>query len=138
MDRKLQVLIVEDHAGVRDVLERMVESWADVNLISCNGFLGATKWIHEADRIDLLLCDVCLPEGMSGIDLAKIAVQTHPQAAIVMTSADPRASVPRFSDRYGFVRKPYGRDALLKEIDRAFIELGVRDANGAVIGAQGR
>lgn len=135
MDRKLHVLVVEDHAGVRDVLERMVESWADVDLISCDGFLGATRWIHQAAHLDLLLCDVCLPEGMSGIDLAEIAVQTHPQVAIVMTSADPRSSVPRFCDRYGFVRKPYGQSALLKEIDRAFIELGLRDAHGAIIGA---
>ena len=136
MDRKLQVLVVEDHAGVRDVLERMVESWADVDLISCNGFLGATQWMQQTAQIDLLLCDVCLPEGMSGIELAEIAVRTHPNVVIVMTSADARSSVPRFCDRYGFVRKPYGRDTLIKEIDQAFIELGLRDAHGAIIVTQ--
>lgn len=123
-------MIVEDHAGVRDALERMVESWASVDLLSCNGFVGATQWINTAPRIDLMLCDVYLPDGMTGIGLAEIAVQTHPRIAVVMTSADPRPRVDGFTDRYSFLRKPFGREDLLEEIDRTFARLNPHDVPG--------
>lgn len=126
MGQKLVVLIVEDHPGVREALERIIESWANVDLISCDGFLSAAEWINKTPRIDLLLCDVCLPGGMTGTDLAEIVVQIHPLAAVVMTSADPRSSVPRFTDRYGFIRKPYGRDELFEVVDSALISAGSR------------
>lgn len=130
MERKLVVLIVEDHAGVRDALERMVESWASVDLLSCNGFVGATQWISTAPRIDLMLCDVYLPDGMTGVDLAEIAVRTHPRIAVVMTSADPQPRVDGFTNRYSFLRKPFGHDDLLAEIDRAFARINTQDVPG--------
>ncbi len=117
----LQVMIVEDHPGVLASMEVMIESWQKVEITSVGDFMAATTWIKKLDRIDLLLCDVCLPSDMDGPDVAKLALAVYPMVAIVLFSADPRSDIQGMSDRYSFLQKPFGRDELLRQIDDAFI-----------------
>lgn len=119
MGRGLTVLVVEDHPGVRDALERMVETWPHVDVISANTFLSAAVLIHSAQRIDVLICDVCLPGEMTGIDVAEVAMATHSNVSVVMISADARGDVERMSARYAFIRKPFGRNDLIEYMDSA-------------------
>ena len=123
MGRRLTVLIVEDHPGVRDTLERMVETWPDVDILSAASFLSAAVLIHSAQRIDLLLCDVCLPGEMTGVDIAEVALTTHQDIAVVMMSADAQSDVARMQQRYSFIRKPFGLDQLIEHMDNAFVRL---------------
>jgi DNA-binding NtrC family response regulator len=123
MGRRLTVLIVEDHPGVRDTLERMVETWPNVDVLSANTFLSSAVLIHCAQQIDLLICDVCLPGEMSGVDVAEVATATHRDIAVVMISADAKVDVARMTSRYAFLRKPFDRDDLIEHMDRAFIQL---------------
>lgn len=123
MGRRLTVLIVEDHPGVRDTLERMVETWPNVDVLSANTFLSSAVLIHSAQHIDLLICDVCLPGEMSGVDVAEVATATHRDIAVVMISADAKVDVERMTNRYAFLRKPFGRNDLIEHMDRAFVQL---------------
>jgi DNA-binding NtrC family response regulator len=118
---KLQVMIVEDHAGVRASMEAMVEMWRQVEITSVEDFHAAAHWIETIDRLDLLLCDVCLPGGNDGLDVAKMASSSHPSVAVVMFSADVESEIRGMSDRYSFLRKPFGRDALFRQIDDALL-----------------
>lgn len=123
MGQRLTVLIVEDHPGVRDTLERMVETWANVDILSANTFLSAAVLIHSAQRLDLLICDVCLPGEMSGVDVAEVATATHLDVAVVMISADAKRDIGRLKNRYAFIRKPFGRNELIEHMDSAFVRL---------------
>jgi DNA-binding NtrC family response regulator len=120
MGRGLTVLIVEDHPGVRDTLERMVETWPHVDVLSANTFLSAAVLIHSAQRIDVLICDVCLPGEMTGVDVAEVALATHRDVSVVMISADARDDIDRMSTRFAFIRKPFGRNELIEHMDNAF------------------
>lgn len=126
MGRRLTVLIVEDHPGVRDTLERMVESWPNVNVLSANTFLSAAVLIRSVQRLDLLICDVCLPGELTGIDVAEVAVATHQDLAVVIISADAQEDIDRMKARYAFIRKPFGRDDLIEHMDGAFALLKVQ------------
>jgi DNA-binding NtrC family response regulator len=119
----LHVMIVEDRPGVLTSIEAMVESWRQVEITSVQDFIGAATWIKALDRLDLLLCDVCLPGEMDGLGVARVALATHPNVAIVMFSADHRSEIKDMSDRYRFLQKPFGRDALIRQIDDAFVRL---------------
>lgn len=123
MSRRLTVLIVEDHAGVRDTLERMVETWPNVAVLSANTFLSAAVLIRSAQRLDLLICDVCLPGEMNGIDVAEVGTSMHQDLAVVMISADAQEDIERMKPRYAFIRKPFGRDDLIEHMDSAFTRL---------------
>lgn len=117
----LQVMIVEDHPGVLASMEAMVECWQNVEITSAADSIAAASWIKKLDQLDLLLCDVCLPNDMEGPDVAKLALAVHPGAAIVLFSADLRSDIQGMSDRYSFLQKPFGRDALFRQINDAFI-----------------
>lgn len=123
----LVVLIVEDHPGVRDSIERMVEQWPNVELYSADNFLSAAIWIKAIERLDLLLSDVCLPGEMSGIDVAEVAVAAHKGVAVVMFSSDHLSDVVGMQPGYGFVQKPFGAEQLTRHIDKALLNRRLSD-----------
>lgn len=104
-------------------MERMIETWPNVDVLSAKGFLDAAAWIHRATRIDLLMCDVRLPGGMGGVTVAKLAVDKHPQIAVLLFSADAKSDIEGLTDRYSFIRKPFSRDEIVEHVDRAFVNL---------------
>lgn len=61
MDNKLIVLIVEDHPATRLALELTIESWANIELLSCDSFNAALRWLAAAPHLDLFISDVRLP-----------------------------------------------------------------------------
>ncbi|WP_458071808.1 hypothetical protein [Rhodanobacter sp. BL-MT-08] len=81
------------------------------------------------EKIDLLLCDVYFPGKMAGIDIAALAVVTHPHIAVVMTSPRQRSAVEGLIDRYRFVRTPFEQADIIEQIDEAFIQIEVDRAN---------
>jgi DNA-binding NarL/FixJ family response regulator len=126
MNGQLVVLIVEDHPAVLDSLKLFVESIPNVQILSADSFLSATMWINAAERIDLLLCYILLPGAMDGIDVAEVAIGTHPDIAVVLISADPADEIDGLTDRYSFEQKPFGREAITQHIDSAFLRLRAR------------
>lgn len=123
MFNRLVVLIVEDHPGVMDSMERMIETWPSVDVLSASGFLDAAAWINRATRIDLLLCDVRLPGGMDGITVADLAVDAHPHVAVLLFSADAKSEIKGLRNRYSFLRKPFSRKDIIEHVDNAFMKL---------------
>jgi len=123
MNDRLVVLIVEDHPAVLDSLKLFVESFLDVEIHSADSFKAAAVCINALERIDLLLCDVLLPGVLSGVDVAETAVYSHPDVAVVLLSADPQDEIEGLTDRYSFLQKPFGRDAMTLHIDNAFLRL---------------
>jgi len=126
MNDRLVVLIVEDHPAVLDSLKLFVESLPEVHILAADSFLSAAVWINATKRIDLLLCDVLLPGAMDGIDVAEVAVNTHPDVAVVLLSADPMDQINGLTDRYSFAQKPFGCEAITQHIDSAFLRLRAR------------
>lgn len=120
---RLVVLIVEDHPGIMDSMERMIETWPNVDVLSAKGFLDAAAWIHRANRIDLLLCDVRLPGGMNGVTVAELGVVTHPLMAVVLFSADAESDIDGLTERFSFLRKPFSREDIIEHVDNAFVRL---------------
>ena len=119
----LAILIVEDHPGVLDSIERMVEQWPHVDVFSAEGFIAAAVRINATERLDLLLSDIYFPGEMNGVDVADLAVKTHPEVAVVLFSADRRAEIPGMRDNYEFMQKPFDREQLMVHIDNAFSKL---------------
>lgn len=63
------ILLVEDEVAVRDATTKSLEKLGYRVLVAKDG-VGATEIANNAGEIDLLLFDVVLPGGMSGIDIS--------------------------------------------------------------------
>lgn len=117
-----KILVVEDNEVNLELFKLFL---MDVHLAECarNG-IDALKQL-EKDKFDLILMDINLGVGLNGIDVAKEILSKYGSSAPPMIAVtgyamggdkDTLLSVG-FS---GYLSKPFGREALLNEIDRIF------------------
>jgi len=78
------ILIVDDEEKLRNLLKRLVGLEGFFVLEASD--LQQAKKILEKDEIDVVLCDVKLPDG-SGVDFIKNIKLTHPLVEIILLTA---------------------------------------------------
>jgi DNA-binding response OmpR family regulator len=78
----MTVLLVEDHADTRSVLNTLLNR-CGCQTVTAKNLADARKRLREM-RFDILISDLNLPDG-DGIDLAREAKQTQKLKAIAIT-----------------------------------------------------
>ena len=89
-------------------------------------------WNQHQDEIDLLLTDMVMPEGVSGVDLAQKLVAKMPQLKVIFTSGytmDDMSSEFLAHNNAQFLQKPYTRTTLARAV-RKKLDGATRRANG--------
>jgi CheY-like chemotaxis protein/predicted regulator of Ras-like GTPase activity (Roadblock/LC7/MglB family) len=114
-----KVLVVDDSASVRTIVERALRS-RHHQVVAASS--GADAIAHlRREEPDLVVCDVIMPD-MEGYELCEI-VRGHPRlggtpvllmSGIVNASVLARAAAARSSD---VIRKPFASDELLQKVD---------------------
>jgi PAS domain S-box-containing protein len=116
------ILVVEDEPAVR-LLARAVLERAGYKVIEAvNGTDGLRTWEQSGRRVDLLLTDVVMPDGMSGCELADRLQSACPGLKVVLTSGYSTDLAGReLSLRQGqsFLQKPAPPKAILAAVRRA-------------------
>jgi len=76
-------------------------------------------WQRHEGRIDLLLTDMVMPEGVSGVELAERLVHEAPELKVVFMSgytADDISAELLERTNASFIQKPYSHDELIKVV----------------------
>ena len=120
-----RVLLVEDDADVSTVALDLLEGFGfDVRLAET----GAEALDALAvERFDIMLTDVVMPGGMSGVDLARQAARDWPGMRIALTSGYVGDDVDAIlaDTPWPFLRKPYSADQLRRLVEgRAALSAG--------------
>ena len=113
------VLIVEDEPVLRNMARVILEECGYQILEASSGTEAFEVWNRQASRIDLLLTDMVMPEGISGVDLAEKLLASRPQLRIVFTSGYAANEVNRevlARTRARFLPKPYTHDELARAV----------------------
>jgi two-component system cell cycle sensor histidine kinase/response regulator CckA len=107
------VLVVDDEAGVRGVIERQLERTGYTVLVAEDGEQALALAARHADAIDLLISDIVLP-GLSGPEVAAQIAARHGAVKVLFTSGYPGEEVSRRGLRgdAAFLEKPFTLDAL--------------------------
>jgi DNA-binding NarL/FixJ family response regulator len=97
MKAKIKVMLVEDHAGYREVITRALKKEEKIELISLFGTaeiaLRSLQDMTTRKVPDLILLDLNLP-GMSGLEALPFIRQTMPDAKIIiLTQSDKEADI---------------------------------------------
>jgi CheY-like chemotaxis protein len=107
------VLAVEDNAAMRRVIVRQLRDLGYRVLETANA--SAALALLERESVDLVVTDVIMPGGTTGIELARIVATRWPKLRVVLTSGFPdltmsgHGSVPPTSR---VLSKPYRKEDL--------------------------
>ncbi len=120
------VLLVEDEPLIRMVLaEALIDEGYHVSIAS--NVLEAIGVIGRNPAFDILITDVDMPGGLTGLDLAAMVSSHAPKTEIIITSG--RTFTEGLIERWTFVPKPFGVQAILDLLDQEPIA-EVLPANG--------
>jgi PAS domain S-box-containing protein len=103
-----RVLLVEDDAAVRAVFESLLTDLG-CRVESAQDAASALIRLHAGEGFDLLISDIVMPGGMSGVDLARAAHARYPDLPIVLTTgyAGDRLGVEPETLSWPVLRKPF-------------------------------
>jgi two-component system, response regulator PdtaR len=86
--KPVTVLVVEDDWIVREdvVTDLRQEGWA---VLEAATGAGALQALHEVEKVDLLITDIGLADGLTGWDVAEAFRTSHPEVPVIYTSGNP-------------------------------------------------
>jgi len=96
--RRIRVMLVEDHADFRRLMEGLLGGQADIKVVALAGSLAEARKHAAVVRFDVAVLDLSLPDG-NGVDLIVDLRRENPDVAVLILSAtlDP-ASVDRATE----------------------------------------
>jgi len=117
--RGLRVLLVEDDAAVAVVAQGFLEG-ASCEVTHASHGEPALRLLQSDAVFDLLLSDVALGVGMSGIALAQAAQHLRPALPVLLMSgyASDLPPAPSATPTRELLRKPFSREQLMAAIAR--------------------
>jgi two-component system, cell cycle sensor histidine kinase and response regulator CckA len=113
------ILIVEDEPILRAMARDILEECGYRILEAGSGRDALEVWDQQADHIDLLLTDMVMPEGLSGVDLANQLLGIQPRLKIIFTSGYTANEVNQemlARTHASFLSKPYSHAELAKTV----------------------
>jgi two-component system, cell cycle sensor histidine kinase and response regulator CckA len=122
-DPRKTILIVEDELAVAEVARTVLQE-DGYRILEASDGLGALQiWNDNRGRIDLLLTDIIMPHGMSGIDLADNLRALKPDLRVIYTtggSADGLRPEIQSGGCGGFLAKPFSAAHLQQTVRAGF------------------
>jgi len=112
------VLIVEDDPDVRALTARQVMTLGYQVLEAPDG-PEALAILSSNTTIDLLLTDVMLPNGMTGVELARKATRLHPKLRVLYMSGYSRGALMQttgYDEKIKLIDKPFTRADLASKM----------------------
>ena len=111
------ILVVEDELAVRVLVSNMLQRCGYTVLAAESGVAALKVWQQHQDRIQLLLTDIIMPDGMNGYELAQQLQIARPGLKVVYTSGYSGEVVGKslnLIDGVNFLQKPYLPQKLLQ------------------------
>ena len=110
------ILVVEDDVAVREMVRLFLKGRGYRVLEAGSGVAALEVWREQANRIDLVLTDMVMPDGLSGWELAEVLWAHKPELKIIYTSGYSAESVGHeftAHAQFHFLQKPYEPRKLL-------------------------
>jgi two-component system, cell cycle sensor histidine kinase and response regulator CckA len=119
----LTILFVEDEPAVRRIGMRLLASLGHRAIEAIDGHSGLAKWRDHNAEIDLVITDMVMPGGMSGLQLADTIQGGSADMPVIFASGYSnemlRDEQVVLDPLRGFLPKPYDQSSLREAIARA-------------------
>jgi len=111
-----RVLFIEPNDNLRALGRAALDRQGFIVSEADSAPLALTLWSSQAPKIDLLVTDIALPDGVSGLELAHELKKTKPGLHVVYTGAGGE-NREGLLEGFPYVAKPYTGDALLGALE---------------------
>ena len=117
-----RVLLVEDDAAVRRTLSRSLAGIGYEIILAFDGPEALRQWSDYDGQIDLVVSDMVMPGGISGLELLEQLSQLKPDLRTILmsgyiSSAEDRSRVEQTGGR--LLAKPFNADGLRRAVAEA-------------------
>ncbi|MBG89734.1 MAG: hypothetical protein CMO80_22935 [Verrucomicrobiales bacterium] len=116
------ILMVEDELAVARMTSHTLQSLGYRVLAVENGPSARRVWQRHGDKIDLLLTDMVMPEGVSGMDLANEFASQRPELPVIFMSGYSEDLIKAEGNPHSnsqFLAKPFTRKKLVAMIKQS-------------------
>lgn len=116
------ILVVEDEVNIARLAARVLASAGYRVSVAHTATAARALFATHRDTIDLIFCDVMLPDG-NGVDLVEELRRTRPSIAILLVSGypDDYSRWETIHERgWPFIQKPYPSSELLAQVASLF------------------
>ena len=114
-----RVMVVEDEPPVRMLVSHVLQSQGYQVVTANSGAEALQMWESEQDRVQLLLTDMMMPNGISGWELGARLQAARPQLKVIYTSGYSIDLIGRnipLREGYNFLQKPYPPRKLVQTV----------------------
>ena len=104
------ILVVEDESALRELVVCILELYGYKIYQAENGVAALKVWEEHKDKIQLLLTDMVMPEGISGRQLAERLQHQAPNLKVIYTSGYSPGMAGKdiaLLEGFNFLAKPY-------------------------------
>ena len=114
--RRGQVLLVEDDNEVAALTREMLSylGFSVVHVASPDAALGA---LANARSVDIVLSDIMMPGGVSGLELAREIRRRQPNLPVVLVTGYAEAAAGMEDGRFALLLKPYTLEMLAEALN---------------------
>jgi PAS domain S-box-containing protein len=119
------ILVVEDELPVRELVCKVLRNAGYSVMEAGTGVEALKVWQIHRDKIDLLLTDIVMPDGMTGRDLAERVRADRPGLKAIFTSGYSADMIGKgfiIQDGVNFLQKPYLPQKLISVIRKCLDE----------------
>jgi CheY-like chemotaxis protein len=113
------ILVAEDDPGVRAVAVLQLQELG-YRVVEAEDGPSALKALAGNEPIDLLLTDMVMPGGMTGLELARAATERRPGLRVLYTSGYSTSFAAPGAVPGVLLQKPFRDEDLARELSRAF------------------
>lgn len=118
---KGRVLVVDDEEAIRRLYGRWLSALGFEVVEAAGGTAAIDLYTTDAEGFDLVILDMIMPD-VSGFHTFERLRAADPQAKVLLCSGysvDRQAAIILEAGAVGFLQKPFTRDSLLRELQRA-------------------
>ena len=112
---KKTILVVEDEPTLRSLVRKVLERSGYAVIEASSGVAAVELWTKTKPHVDLLLTDMVMPDGISGLQLSETLKAQNPGLKVIFTtgySAELMGKDFQIKEGVNFLIKPFQAEKL--------------------------
>ena len=113
-----RILLIGDDDEVAEATEELLRNIGLQALRVPNGRAAIAK-LERDPTMEMVMSDILMPGGMSGLDLARTLRRHRPELLVLLVTGHSECALQGVKEGFTLIRKPYHRNVMAASIQRA-------------------